>query len=479
MQQGDSVMGLRVRIVRVGVALGPTLVTACEARGLIRAVPGRRSAAALPSAGTPQWQDALETFFAELRAAGATEIHVTLLRPLSSTKSLRLPPLPGSATRRIAELGVSRWFTHRGSVAVDVAPLSRRTPAGEGPNTLVSICDTGVSGAIAAAARGAGLAVASVSPSAFAVAGAAVRVLPSSAVGEQLLLVFFSHATEGVMLRDGRPVWVRSVPFRATGDANADLAARSSHLNEFCAPATGAAPPLVTLIGELGAGGEHALGIAPEAVLPLRSLGLPDAEATAAFGAALSAARTHDLRPQGDLARLRRAALRRSAFLCAAAGVLSAVSAATHLGNLERAGESAAEQRRLLRPAVASVLRTRSEIDSLHARLAAMVDVESRRPRWVPLLARLTEAMPRDSYIQSLRSEGATVYIDGFTRSASSLVLALGRTPEFQNVGFTAPVQRELTARGERERFSVRFESPILLPPHAEGNVAGAVGGPS
>lgn len=459
--------------IRTGIALGPPRATACEAPGALRPRPGRRHEHALPAPGAEGWGAALAAWLGELRAAGTAEVHVALLRPLAATKALRLPPVRGAALRPLAERGAERWFPLAGGARVDAVPL-RGAADGE-PNALVSACDAALVETVAEAAREAGVALGSVTPAVFAAAAGAARVDPGLARGRQLLVLLFAHATEAVLLEAGAPARVRSLPFAdLDGTAASRRAAQVRELVRAMGEGEDGTPPAVSLAGEVDAALEEALGATPDELGPARVPFAGSAEALAAFGAALPAARRHDLRPEAHRAPSRRAARRRTAVLLAGAAALAAVAAAAHLRALEEAGDRAARMRATLRPGVESVLRTRAEIDSVRARLAALDRAEAARQRWVPFFARLGEVLPRDAYVQSLRAEGGTeVSIEGYARSASSLVLALGRAADLRGVRFTSSVQREQTPAGERERFSLRFGAPAFLP--APPDTAGAI----
>lgn len=453
---------------RTGLALGPH-ATVCRATGGLRPRPRAGETHPLPPPGSEEWTAALADLLGDVVSAGrrGAAVHVALLRPLAATKALRLPPVRGAALRALVARGAERWFPFAAGDAVHVVPLAAGTEDEASPTALVSAGDAAMVDALLAAAHGAGVEVAAVVPAAHAVAAAALRLAPGLARGRHLLVVPFHHATEALLLHGGELRAVRSLPFAAPGDGAGDAARRAAQLRELTRGAEGEInAPSVVLAGATD----------PALDDELDRLGVDvavvgddvSAEALAAFGATLPAARRHDLRPLAHRLPSRRAALRRTGALLAGAAALAVVAAAGHLSKLEEAGDRAAARRATLRPAVQEVLRTRAEIDSLRLRLAALERSEAARQRWLPFFDRFAAALPREAYVQSLRAEGGEVAIEGYARSASTLVLALEREPGLHDVRFTSSVQREQTAAGERERFSLRFAVPDLLPAPAD-----------
>jgi Tfp pilus assembly protein PilN len=450
---------------RVGVAIGPGGLLACEAA---RGRPWRGLSVALPAPEADGWGDALAAAFHEIAdvAGPRAEVHVTLLRPLALAKALRLPPLRPAGLRLMVERGADRWFPLApGPVAAYVAPLPSHTADADEPSALVSVASAALVETIVAAAAEAGLTVASISPSHAAAAAAALALAPELRKGGHLLVLFHDHSTDGLVLEDGRVHLARSLPLAWNNEDYGTGDARSAHLASLARSANAGAASIF-LAGATA--DEEARAAAVAGWEDARRVpGFETAEEMAAFGATLASARSHDLRPDAHRLPARRAALRRTAVLLGLSAAACAFGAWMRLQRLEDEVARIERQRATLRPAVTAVLRTRAEIDSVQQRLAALDSLEAARPRWVPFFATLSDALPRQASLQSLRTDGAEVAVEGTASSASGVVIALGRADGLRGVRFASSVQREETAAGERERFSLRFGAPALLPSYA------------
>lgn len=452
---------------RIGLVLGPSYGVACEAWGALDPRPGRRLERALPTSDLHTWEEAVASLLVEVReraGGGRVSIDLSLLRPLALTRTLRLPPVGASALRALVLRASERWFPFAAGEAVEATPFRGVISDEETePTTQISAADAARLESLLVRARHAGVEVASVCAAAPAAVEGARRLRPELSAGRQRLVLLYRHATEVLLLEGGDLRGIRSLPFVAGEDAGADALRRAEQFRELTAAGDEGEAP-TTVVGEsetelraiLAEGGEgDDLG---------RVEGVASAEALAAFGTALPGTRRHDLRPDAHRRPLRQAALRRTAILLTAAALVAIFGASAHLNRVEASAERLAELRATMRPGVQAVLRTRSEIDSLRVRLAALEEVEQARPRWVPFFAQLAESLPREAYVQALRAEEDEVAIDGYARSASTLVLGMERQQAWSDVRFTAPLQREQTAQGERERFSLRFGAPEHLP---------------
>ena len=78
-----------------------------------------------------------------------------------------------------------------------------------------------------------------------------------------------------------------------------------------------------------------------------------------------------------------------------------------------------------LRPRAASVIETREEADQLAELAVEMSTMLSGRQRALSVLKDLTELIPEDTYLQSVRIEQTKVTMTGFSDTASSLITIL------------------------------------------------------
>lgn len=68
----------------------------------------------------------------------------------------------------------------------------------------------------------------------------------------------------------------------------------------------------------------------------------------------------------------------------------------------------------------------------------------------------VTQRLPASAWISELRLDDGTLYLDGFSRSASELVGIFARSPYFTKVEFVSPVTRD--AQHGVERFQLRMK---------------------
>jgi hypothetical protein len=468
---------------RIGIALEPSRATVSVLAGLLRPRPALPLEFALPDPEAEEWRDAIAAMLAEVRrrsGAGKVPLTVALLRPMASTKALRLPPLRADELQVLARRAAERWFPFPTGEAVSACRL--RGAAQSGPqevNVVVSAADSGVVDALLEVARGAGIEISCVSAGARA-AAAALRGRPELAAGEHLVVLLFGSSTEALHLHAGELRGVRSIPFTAASDPHECAMRRAAQIWRALG-GEGDTRPAVWLAGEVDAELANALDATGEGPAPfwrpLVGVGAP--EALAAVGAGLPAVRRHDLRPADYRRPAHRAALRRTAALLACAAATTLFSAAAHLRNVEAETLRVQEMRSMLRPGTQTALRTRAEIDTLRARIAALQAVDEARPRWVPFFARFSGSLPQDAYIQSLRADNGEIAIEGYARDAASLVLKFEGQQRWRDVRFTAPLQREQTPLGERERFSLRLGAPEFLPPARQTSDSGEAGNAS
>ncbi len=109
-----------------------------------------------------------------------------------------------------------------------------------------------------------------------------------------------------------------------------------------------------------------------------------------------------------------------------------------------------------LRPRVASVIETREEADQLGELAVEMSTMLSGRQRALSVLKDLTELIPDDTYLQSVRIEMHKVSMTGFSDTASSLMTILQESNCLTNV-----VSKYITRdrRSGKDKFS--FEASV------------------
>ncbi len=90
------------------------------------------------------------------------------------------------------------------------------------------------------------------------------------------------------------------------------------------------------------------------------------------------------------------------------------------------------------------------------ARTAALVALKSREVSRVRILEALTRLLPDTDHLSSLRIDGATLEIAGYSASTAALVPLIERSDAFERVSLTAPVTFD--EKSGLERFTLKAE---------------------
>jgi len=106
-----------------------------------------------------------------------------------------------------------------------------------------------------------------------------------------------------------------------------------------------------------------------------------------------------------------------------------------------------------LEPQVATVRAQEAEARKLQARIATLTADQDRR--MVEYLKELTDRIPTDAYLTTMRYRNGRIEIDGFANKASELIQILESSPLFRNVQFTSPTT---AGQAGQERFSIVAE---------------------
>jgi general secretion pathway protein L len=152
---------------------------------------------------------------------------------------------------------------------------------------------------------------------------------------------------------------------------------------------------------------------------------------------------------RASLARLR---LRLAAGLAAA---LAVACLALPLLRQSLALEAAEARIAALRPEVAEAEALRRRIDQARAGAGAVAAAVARAREPLVALALLTDALPDDTFLESLTLRQGRIAIEGESAAATRLIAALAGQPHIRNPGFTAPVLR---LESGAEAFSIQAE---------------------
>jgi len=106
-----------------------------------------------------------------------------------------------------------------------------------------------------------------------------------------------------------------------------------------------------------------------------------------------------------------------------------------------------------LEPQVAAIKKQEADVRKFQSQIATLIENQDRRT--VQFLKELTDKIPADAYLTTLRYRNNRVEMDGFATKSSDLIQKLEDSPMFRNVQFTSPITQ---GQGGQERFSIVAE---------------------
>lgn len=106
-----------------------------------------------------------------------------------------------------------------------------------------------------------------------------------------------------------------------------------------------------------------------------------------------------------------------------------------------------------LEPQVAAIKKQEAEVRKFQSQIATLVENQDRR--MVQFVKELTDKIPADAYLTTLRYRNNRIEMDGFATKSSELIQILESSPMFRNVQFTSPITG---AQDGKERFSIVAE---------------------
>lgn len=106
-----------------------------------------------------------------------------------------------------------------------------------------------------------------------------------------------------------------------------------------------------------------------------------------------------------------------------------------------------------LEPQVAAIKKQEADVRKFQTQIATLTENQDRRT--VQFLKELTEKIPPDAYLTTLRYRNNRIEMDGFATKSSELIQILESSPMFRNAQFTSPITQ---GQGGQERFSIVAE---------------------
>jgi Tfp pilus assembly protein PilN len=124
-------------------------------------------------------------------------------------------------------------------------------------------------------------------------------------------------------------------------------------------------------------------------------------------------------------------------------------------------------ERARIRPQIASTMVGRTTVDATFRHLTTLNSIDGTSPRWSSVIGVLTDALPDDAYLMTLRTRDDSVIVDGVADHAARVFDALHDANGLAEVKAAAPVRRELQDGGTTavEHFTIAARVAHAGPP--------------
>jgi general secretion pathway protein L len=106
-----------------------------------------------------------------------------------------------------------------------------------------------------------------------------------------------------------------------------------------------------------------------------------------------------------------------------------------------------------MEPQVAAIKQQEADVRKFQTQIGTLTENQDRR--MVQFLKELTDKIPPDAYLTTLRYRNGRIEMDGFATKSSELIQILENSPMFRNAQFTSPITQ---GQGGQERFSIVAE---------------------
>jgi len=140
-------------------------------------------------------------------------------------------------------------------------------------------------------------------------------------------------------------------------------------------------------------------------------------------------------------------------LLCVLVIVLTLVYGGSIIVRDEMTRRDLARQVEEMEPQVAAIKQQEADVRKFQAQIATLTENQDRR--MVQFLKELTDKIPADAYLTTLRYRNGRIEMDGFANKSSELIQILENSPLFRNAQFTSPITQ---GQGGQERFSIVAE---------------------
>ena len=85
--------------------------------------------------------------------------------------------------------------------------------------------------------------------------------------------------------------------------------------------------------------------------------------------------------------------------------------------------------------------------------------INRQHPLKLPLLERLSQSLPKDTWLSNIKFQKGEMEIKGFSPTASKLIPLIEKSPSFKKAGFVGTIIREST--GEKFTIRAKLESSL------------------
>lgn len=140
-------------------------------------------------------------------------------------------------------------------------------------------------------------------------------------------------------------------------------------------------------------------------------------------------------------------------LLLVAAVVLALVYGGSVIVRDEMTRRALASEVEALEPQVAAIKKQEADVRKFQTQIATLTENQDRRV--VQFLKELTDKIPSDAYLTTLRYRNNRIEMDGFATKSSELIQILESSPLFKNAQFTSPITQ---GQAGQERFSIVAE---------------------
>lgn len=143
--------------------------------------------------------------------------------------------------------------------------------------------------------------------------------------------------------------------------------------------------------------------------------------------------------------------------VAATAAVLAVIALYLPVLRAEHEADAMSEQFAVIKKSVASAASLRKELDELSKDERFVIDRKREAPSASRLLFETTHILPDDTWLSDWQLSGSEIQLQGFTRSASTVVGLLEQSRAFRGTTYRSPVTQDRVAG--RERFHIAAQA--------------------